>query len=231
MKLDDLVAGRSNFVLIGEAGCGKSELALNLACALAARGDKPVHFFDLDMTKPLFRSRDAAGRLQAKGITVHYEEQFMDAPTAAGGVRALLRDDGCYVVMDVGGDSIGARAIGGYAPLLGREDTGIFYVINPYRVWSTNLEHIDLVLAQTLGVAHLDLQKVQLVSNVNLGQETAMPDVINGILRLEQTVAPYKPIEFHCVEQRIYDQMSPLMRLRMWPIRLYLTYPWVDAAV
>ena len=39
----------SNVVFLGEAGSGKSEIALNFAQALAELGGKPVHFFDLDM--------------------------------------------------------------------------------------------------------------------------------------------------------------------------------------
>ena len=38
----------SNVVFLGEAGSGKSEIALNFAQALAELGGKPVHFFDLD---------------------------------------------------------------------------------------------------------------------------------------------------------------------------------------
>ena len=63
MLLTDAVGNHSNFVFFGEAGCGKSEIAVNLALALAAKGDRPVRFFDLDMTKPLFRSRDVAETL------------------------------------------------------------------------------------------------------------------------------------------------------------------------
>lgn len=91
----------SNVVFLGEAGSGKSELALNFAQALAELGGKPVHFFDLDMTKPLFRSRDRREALETLGVEVHYEAQFMDAPTLTGGVRqrlndpALLRRAGC----------------------------------------------------------------------------------------------------------------------------------------
>ena len=44
-------------VFLGEAGCGKSEIAVQLALELAAQG-RAVHFFDLDQTKPLMRSRD-----------------------------------------------------------------------------------------------------------------------------------------------------------------------------
>ena len=52
--------GICNYVLLGEAGCGKSELAINLARRLLDTG-KPVDLFDLDMTKPLFRTRETGG--------------------------------------------------------------------------------------------------------------------------------------------------------------------------
>ena len=83
--------GIHNFVFLGEAGCGKSEVAVNLALALAETAQKDVHFFDLDMTKPLFRSRELAGDLEKMGISVHFQEQFMDAPTAVGGPELYLR--------------------------------------------------------------------------------------------------------------------------------------------
>ena len=90
-RILEQLSERKNFVFLGEAGSGKSELAINFARHMAARGGRPVHFFDLDMTKPLFRSRDAAAELEAAGIVVHFQEQFMDAPTLVGGVSPLLR--------------------------------------------------------------------------------------------------------------------------------------------
>ena len=153
----------SNVVFLGEAGSGKSEIALNFAQALAELGGKPVHFFDLDMTKPLFRSRDRREALEALGVEVHYEAQFMDAPTLTGGVRQRLNDPHCCAVLDVGGDYIGARSIGGYAPLLNRDGTTVYYVINPFRPWSATLEHIDQVLGETLGVSHVELARLRLV--------------------------------------------------------------------
>ena len=41
-------------VFLGEAGCGKSELAVQWALTAAERR-RDVHFFDLDQTKPLLR--------------------------------------------------------------------------------------------------------------------------------------------------------------------------------
>lgn len=60
--LTGLPAGRAA-VFLGEAGCGKSELAVHLALSLAGKG-REVHFFDLDQTKPLMRSRDAQELLE-----------------------------------------------------------------------------------------------------------------------------------------------------------------------
>ena len=129
------------------------------------------------MTKPLFRSRDRREALEALGVEVHYEAQFMDAPTLTGGVRQRLNDPHCCAVLDVGGDYIGARSIGGYAPLLNRDGTTVYYVINPFRPWSATLEHIDQVLGETLGVSHVELARLRLVGNPNLGPETTPADI------------------------------------------------------
>lgn len=215
-----------NYVFLGEAGSGKSELALNLAYRLAEEGTKEVHFFDLDMTKPLFRSREQADALRQAGIYVHFEEQFMDAPTLTGGVNRLLADETCAVILDVGGDYIGARSVGGYAPRIGRDDTAVLYVINPYRPWSTTLEHIDRVLGETLGVSHIPLEKVTLVANPNLGPETTVEDVLSGMESLTEQVGPYKPIGLLCVEESLADAVREKTEFPVCPIHIYLSYPW-----
>ena len=103
-------------VFLGEAGCGKSELAVQWALTAAERR-RDVHFFDLDQTKPLLRSRDAAALLEGAGVTVHFEQQCADAPTQVGGLVPLLLDKSKSVILDVGGNDTGARLIGGYACL------------------------------------------------------------------------------------------------------------------
>ncbi len=224
MDLTAAVGDHANYLFLGEAGCGKSEIAVNLALALAAQGRKPVHFFDLDMTKPLFRSRDAAAMLTEAGVHVHYEEQFMDAPTLVGGPSVLLRDEGCHTILDAGGDYIGAWAVGVYAPLLRASDTAALYVVNSFRPWSMELKHIDGVLSQVLGAAHLPLEELTFVGNPNLGVATAEADVREGLERLRATLGTCVPIPFACVRETLWpmeDAQTPLV-----PIRLYFTYPW-----
>jgi hypothetical protein len=224
--LPELSGDKYNFVFLGEAGSGKSEIAINFALALLARGDKPVHFYDLDMTKPLFRSRDQSQVLSDLGIQFHFEEQFMDAPTVSGGVNRLLRDESCYTVLDVGGDYIGARSVGGYAPLLNKPGTVVYYVINPYRPWSMTIDHIDKVMGETLGVSHVRLDLLRLIGNPNLGPETSAQDVIGGAEKLVEMVGEYKPVDFFCALEGLQEQLEGKLPAPLFPLRLYLTYPW-----
>ena len=219
-------SGAHSYAFLGEAGCGKSEIAINLALTLAARGDRAVHFFDLDMTKPLFRSRDQADRLASRGVTVHFEEQFYDAPTAAGGVSRLLRDPDCAVVLDVGGDEAGARAIGGYAPLLNGPGVQVWYVINPYRPWSMDLEHIDGVLSRILGASHLRLDRLRLLGNPNLGPRTTAEEVLAGAQKLEEMVGPYKSFDLYTAREELCSALGERLPGALFPIRLALTYEW-----
>lgn len=224
----NLIENNNNFIFLGEAGSGKSEISLNFAKLLIELGDKPVHYFDMDMTKPLFRSRDAVQEIEALGVIFHYEEQFMDAPTQVGGVNLLLKDENCYVVMDVGGDYIGARAIGGYAPRINRDDTIVYYVLNAYRPWSNDIDHIDETLGKILGVSHIQLGKLHMVNNPNNGITTTEKEFVEGSRKMAEMVTPYIAVDFACVKEDLYDAVKGQSDVPVMPIHLYLTYPWLQ---
>ena len=85
-------------VFVGAFGSGKTELALNFAIRLAhAAGDTPggagydaggsaprVRLADIDILKPMFRSRELAARLAVEGVRV-----VSSAPEEAADVPAL----------------------------------------------------------------------------------------------------------------------------------------------
>lgn len=223
----DLIGNKTNFIFVGEAGSGKSEVSINFAGYLAKYGDKPVHFFDMDMTKPLFRSRDVIEQIEALGVVFHHEVQFYDAPTLVGGVDIHMRDDSCYVVMDVGGDYIGARSIGGYAPSLNNQKTNVYYVLNAYRPWSDNIEHIDYTLGQILGVSHIQLGQLHMVNNPNNGLTTTAKEFIEGSQRMDEMVSPYIAVDFACVRDNLYEQVKHESNVPLMPVKLYLTYEWL----
>ncbi|WPC43021.1 hypothetical protein [Clostridium sp. JS66] len=217
---------KSNFIFVGEAGSGKSEIAINFAKYLVDLNEKPVHFFDMDMTKPMFRSRDVKAEIEEMGIIFHHEEQFFDAPTVVGGVNLLLKDENCYVVMDVGGNDIGARAIGGFAPKVNQDNTVVYYVLNAYRPWSGNLNHIDGTLSSILKMSHIKLDKVHMISNPNNGVSTTVEEVLEGNLKMLEMIGALINIDFTCVNETLYEKVKSRTDIPLMPIHLYLTYPW-----
>ena len=211
---------KPNSVFLGEAGCGKSELAVHLALELAAQGHE-VHFFDLDQTKPLMRSRDAEALLTGAGVTVHFERQCADAPTQVGGLVPLLLDAHKAVILDVGGNDTGARLIGGYAHLL--KDADVWFVVNPYRPWSSTTEHIDGTLSAILRASRLKMPRFLL--NPNLGADTTPEEFLAGVAQGLAMLSPYVTVEAAAVPAALYEQVQHQTALPLIPITSHISVP------
>lgn len=225
---EKITRNKSNFIFIGEAGSGKSEIAINFAKYLVDLNEKPVHFFDMDMTKSMFRSRDIKEKIEGMGIIFHHEEQFFDAPTMVGGVNLLLKDENSYVVMDVGGNDTGARAIGGFAPKINKDNTSVYYVLNPYRPWSDDLNHIDGTLSAILKVTHIKIENVHMIGNPNNGVSTTLEEVLAGSLKIQEIIGDLKQIEFTCVNETLYEEVKAKTEIPLIPIHIYISYSWED---
>ena len=210
----------SNSIFLGEAGCGKSELAVHLALELARQG-REVHFFDLDQTKPLMRSRDAEGLLEKAGVSVHFQQQYADAPTQVGGLIPLLLDEKKAVILDVGGNDTGAKLIGGYAHLLKTAD--VWFVVNPYRPWSATTEHIDGTLSAILRASRLKMPRFLL--NPNLGGGTTPEEYLSGIKLGLEMLSPYVTVEAAAVPAPLYEQAKAETALPLIPITSHISVP------
>ena len=230
---DAVKSGKTNFILIGEAGCGKSEISLNLAKYFADTQKKDVHLFDMDMTKPLFRSRDLMNSEEFAGIHFHFEEQFYDAPTVTGGIRKLMNDPDSIVVMDVGGDDIGARSIGGFMMGADKEALCVMYVLNYYRPFCRDIEHINQFLSEILMVSRLTFDDVHFIDNPNAGITTTLEEVITGAEKMNELISTYRPIEMLCIREDMVDELTELNKLQdrsaVIPLHLFLTYEWLKA--
>ncbi len=213
---------KKNYVFLGEAGSGKSEVAMNFALQVREISDRPVHFFDMDMTKPLFRSRDAVARMEKAGILFHYEKQFADAPTMVGGVRVRLKDPDSIVIMDVGGDYIGARAVGGFSEILNMETSAVIYVVNVYRPWSSDINAIDRTMGEILGVAHILPEQLLIAANPNVGENTVQEEFEEGWKKTEKLIRPYSDIAFACAKKELAEKAEACCRVPVLPMNLYL---------
>lgn len=222
---EDLMNEKKNFVFIGEAGSGKSEIILNVAHMLAERTGKPVDLFDLDQTKPLFRSRDMQEAFARDGVAIHYQEQFQDAPTAVGGVRASLYGDG-YTLLDIGGGHQAARYAGSYNDLLSRDNSVPVYVVNSYRPWTQSLEGVDGTMSHILKSIRLD--HIYILGNPNLGYATTEDEFIHGLDKMDAIFDGLTVVNSACVRKDICEAVKKRTDKYLLPLELYLTYEWVD---
>lgn len=222
---EEIMNEKKNFVFIGEAGSGKSEITLNIACRLAAESGRKVDLFDLDQTKPLYRSRDMKDAFADRGVEIHYQEQYLDAPVAVGGVRVSLAGDG-YTLLDIGGGHQAARFAGAYNDLLSRKDAVPVYIVNPYRPWTRSVDGIDGTMRHILGSMRLD--HIYILGNPNLGYLTSVNEFMEGLNKLDELFDGFTTVTSACVRREIYEEAQARTDKTLIPMDLFLTYEWVD---
>jgi hypothetical protein len=222
--ISGLIDRKKNFVFIGEAGSGKTEVAINFAVQMAKDKSRSVHFFDMDQTKPLFRARDAADSLKESGIIFHSHAQLLDAPVITTAVMEPLMDEEIYVVMDVGGSDLGSHMIGQFSRALNDDNTYVFFLINPYRPWSRNLRNIEETIQRVTSRSRI--KEVHLVSNPNLGPDTTAEIVISGNEKLHELLGMKS--DFICVLEDLVPEVEGKVPESILPVHIYILYPWQE---
>ena len=128
VRLEDTELGRPGItVLAGHAGVGKTNLALNLALALAqttARGGVAtgcdVTLADLDLVNPYFRSSDYVDALASAGVQMvapTFARTGLDTPSVGGELRGAIERAGAGEVgVPAGAGESGASTNPGTPP-------------------------------------------------------------------------------------------------------------------
>ena len=216
-----VTGNKKNLVFIGEAGCGKTEASINFAVALSA-GGRPVHFFDMDQTKPLFRARDAVAIMEKAGVIVHYQEQLLDLPTLVPAVNEMLAAKGFRVIMDVGGSVQGARMIGQFSTILNSENTEAVFIINPYRPWTNGAEGARGAAARVKRECRI--KTVRIACNPALGLNTSAGDAVSGSKILTEMLG--ESPSFTLAREEIAAEVAKRVPELVIPLHIYIRYPW-----
>ncbi|MCQ1531165.1 nucleoside/nucleotide kinase family protein [Lutispora saccharofermentans] len=209
------------YVFLGMAGSGKSEVAIHFALKLSRDKENPVHFFDMDQTKSVFRSRELKQFLEKNHIIVHSGEQLLDAPVVPHAVREILEDESNVIVFDVGGNAAGAITMGQYSGYINQDDTAVYFMINCYRPFVKGENDLKISIEEIKLSA--GVSKLQLISNPNYGMYTSLDEVINGskiIQGLSEKVNI--PIAFLCVPDWLYDEVSQKAEAKILKITPYI---------
>jgi hypothetical protein len=214
-------------IITGHYGSGKTNLAVNFAFNLAARGEK-VCLVDLDIVNPYFRAADLTGRLEAGGVRViapMFARSNLDIPALPGEINAAFDDKSYKVILDVGGDDAGAAALGRYAGLILHEnDYDHFYVINARRALTQSPAEAVSILREIETAGRVPA--TALVNNTNLSVDTD-ERVIEASMgfALEASRLTGLPVAFTSVERGVAERL-PATVPGIYPVDIYVKTPW-----
>lgn len=242
-------------VIAGHYGVGKTNLALNLALDAAATGYEVI-LADLDVVNPYFRSTEYRAALEAAGVRLVapvFAEAgaSLDVPSLTGGVEAALAEAYARaakeapttpsaasgeaprplrLIIDVGGDDVGAAALGRFAPAVKAGPHALWYVANPYRNLTAGAEGALEVLREVEAKARLAASAV--VANPHLKAETDASTVADA-LPTARAVAEEAglPLAFVTAPKRLARRERDELRAQaqdafVYPVDVVVRTPW-----
>lgn len=167
-------------VVCGHYGCGKTNLALNLAVEAAKSGRRSV-IVDMDIVNPYFRSSDYSAFLEKHGVQLIapvFANTTLDTPVLPPEIYSIFSMEDADIFIDAGGDDVGATALGRLSRNLEEAGYEMLYVVNRYRILSTKPEETLPLLREIEAASHLKATAV--VNNSHLGVNTTAQTVLEA---------------------------------------------------
>jgi hypothetical protein len=167
-------------IIVGAYGSGKTEVSINLAVHMNARG-VAVRMADLDLVNPYFRTREARHLLDRLGIDLVLppaQYMYADLPILTPEVSGMLRHPSGLTVLDVGGDDVGATVLAALADPLAGKAVQVLQVINPNRPYTDTVEGCLKIRREIEAKAKMTVTGI--VGNANLIEDTTPQDILAG---------------------------------------------------
>ncbi|MBQ2675824.1 MAG: zeta toxin family protein [Clostridia bacterium] len=194
-------------VVCGHYGCGKTNLAINIALDLKKQNN--VLLIDMDVVNPYFRSSEYKQLLEQKGIDVivpQFANSTLDVPSLSASIASAFSYDG-YVVFDVGGDDVGAAAMGRYYAQLNAADHEIIYVVNQHRNLTESPEQAVEILREIEYRARFKADCI--VNNSHMSYSTKADDVLSSNDYAKEICdITGLPLKFTAVKSDIANEVS-----------------------
>jgi hypothetical protein len=220
---------KKKLLFVGGYGSGKTEVAVNFASYLAKYGYLPLSIVDLDIVNPYFRSREAVMPLTVLGVKVISpagEQGTADLPIIVPQVKGAVESDEQRVVLDVGGDDVGARVVSSLAGSFPADDYEMLMVLNKNRPFTSDLQSSVRMLKQIEAASRLRF--TGLVSNTHLIDETTPETVLDG-LKLAREVGRETGLEvrFVSAKEDVLKRIDPEdLDCPVLPLERFMLKPW-----
>jgi hypothetical protein len=210
-------------VFAGRFGSGKTEIALNYALQLSRQGHSPL-LIDLDIVTPYFRTRDKKRELERLGVRIvapHPAGQHIHVPAINPQLLGALEQREHPVVIDLGGDPQGARALSAFTHAIQHREHKMLFVVNPFRPFMDTVPGIASAIAEIETSARLSVSA--LVSNPNLMAESTVSVFQKGHTIISQASKSLDlPIAFAVVGKALYPRVVKLYpTLDLMPLKRF----------
>ncbi len=210
-------------VITGHYGSGKTNISVNMALELAKRGED-VTVVDLDIVNPYFRTADFEQLFadnNVKLVVPMYANSNLDIPALNFDIKSIANRGG-YIIIDVGGDDEGAKALGRYLPVFSAHDTKMLYVVNCYR-YLTKEPGEALQLMYDIETAS-GLKASAIINNSNLGSETDADTVLNSISYAKEIADTAKlPLIANCCKEEFAEKIE-----NSYPVEVFVKKLWEE---
>ena len=219
-------------VIVGNYGSGKTEVSINLAVNRKQAG-LSVGIADLDLVNPYFRTREARTTLTDFGIQVILPPEpylHADLPVLSPTIAGMIRDSGEVMILDVGGNDVGATVLAALADAFRGKKVHMLQVVNPLRPQTNTVSGCLRLRDEIETAAHLTI--TGLVGNANLIDETSVQDIYRGY-EFVQSVARESglPLAFITVSQELLSQIDmKRFDCAVLPIARQLVPPWMKVS-
>lgn len=173
-------------IITGHFGSGKTELSINLGLLLRSLGEK-VALIDLDIINTYFRLREQEEILEKNDIKVYstgIQAKSLDIPALDPAIEAVIADENRRVIIDVGGNPSGARALARYRDLLRETGYENIFVINANRPETKNSDEVIDFINRTQDVSGTKI--TALFNTSHFLKDTTAEDVLQGLTLAEE---------------------------------------------
>lgn len=219
-------------LIVGGYGSGKSEVAVNLARVLAEKrkaDGKKIVIVDLDIVNPYFRSREANQILEQLGVEAINPKGasfHADLPIIVPQVKGVVQNNQGTVILDVGGDDVGARVLSSFHSAFGLDNYDMFLVLNANRPFSSDVEKALKLMNEIETSSRLKFTGI--ISNTHLMDETSMENMLDGLtLANSVSSATGLPVVFVCATTKfINDFEKENIDIPLLELKRMLLKPW-----
>ena len=216
-------------IIIGAYGSGKSEYSINIAKKIRNTVAGDVCLIDLDVVNPYFRSRDVIDLLAKENIDVIAPDKKFgnaDLPMISPRVKGAIKDLNRTVILDVGGDPAGSKALGRFEDDIKEREYEMIFVVNTKRPFTSNYEDIVEMKEMLENISKLKVSEI--ICNANLIEQTNIDLITDGIAIIKE-VAEKQNLKFNNYlvmedKNNIYpDEINGIKKINL---EYFLAKPW-----